>query len=122
MPATITQPDVLRAGYREVVLPPAEWVSLDAGYDLSRFTSKILSVKNLGASAIEDGVVQGTSVPPDRRSESDWVDVDATAFAGLAVGASKSWQVPEPGDLLRFYRLRLRAAGGSVVDVSVVAT
>jgi hypothetical protein len=120
--ATVTQSDVLRTGFPGAVLPANTWVTVDAGYDLTRFRSKLLSVKNAGANVISDGAVQGTVVPPDRRGESDWLDVDPTVFANLAAGATKNWQVPDAGNLYPYYRVRLRSASGAAVDLHVVAS
>jgi hypothetical protein len=120
--AVVTQSDVLRTGFPGAVLPANTWVSIDAGYDLTRFRHKLLSVKNAGANVISDGAVQGTVVSPAKRVETDWLDVDATIFSNLAAGATKTSQVPETGNIYPYYRLRLRSAGGSVADVSVVAT
>jgi hypothetical protein len=99
MPSVI-QTDVLRTGFPGVVLPATTWVSVDAGYDLTRFRSKLLSVKNVGANVISDGAVQGTTVPPAKRVDTDWLDVDPTVFANLAAGATKTWQVPDAGNPL----------------------
>jgi hypothetical protein len=96
MPSVI-QSDVLRTGVSGVVLPANTWVSIDAGYDLTRFHSKLLIVKNVGANLIGDGAVQGTTVAPAKRVETDWLDVDPMVFANLAAGATKTWEVPEPG-------------------------
>jgi hypothetical protein len=85
--AAITQSDVLRTGFPGAVLPANTWVTVDAGYDLTRFRNKLLSVKNVGANLIGDGAVQGTTVPPAKRVETDWLDVDPMVFANLAAGA-----------------------------------
>jgi hypothetical protein len=121
MPSVI-QTDVLRTGFPGAVLPADVWVTVDAGYDLTRFRHKLLTVKNAGANLIGDCVVQGTTVPPSTRVESDWLEVDTSVFANLAAGATTTWTVPKTANIYPYYRLRLRSAGGSVADVSVVAT
>jgi len=89
-----------------------------ATWDLSHFRTKSFGVKNTGANALTAALIEATHVSPSA-VDADWETVDNAAFATLASGAFKSFNVAD--DARPYWRLKLTSAAGSTVKAHVNA-
>lgn len=85
--------------------------------NLLRYNTKTFTIKNLGPAAFNSGVVQATRVEradapgTPSTNDSDWETIDSAAFATLAAGAIKSFQVT--GDARKWWRVTATVAAAT---------